>query len=70
MEELFDRICAAHDVRTVSVTYFQTYRSFTVYLHWSRPEEQLCASGTGNTIDEALAAAVAEMRERRVGVAA
>lgn len=68
MDNFINRICTEHDLRVVSVMYCNlANQPFTVFLHWGVCH---CASGFGGTVDEALAAACAEMREQRQQVAA
>lgn len=67
MEETFNRVCAEHDLRTISVMLFTEHKScpITVYIHWGEPRSGDCASGNGITFDAALAVALRQMAERR-----
>ncbi|MRX33182.1 hypothetical protein [Aminobacter sp. MDW-2] len=67
MEATFHRVCAEHDLRSVSVMLFTQHKSspITVYIHWDEPGAGNCASGNGNTFDEAIAVALVQMAERR-----
>lgn len=67
MEATFNRVCAEHDLRSISVMLFTEHKSrpITVYIHWSEPGAGNCASGNGNTFDEAFAVALVQMAERR-----
>ncbi|WP_144378477.1 hypothetical protein [Mesorhizobium amorphae] len=71
MEKTIKDLCAKHGLTGIAVNIFRadTKPYVTVYLHWQRGEGG-CASGSGETFDEALALALAEMAERRTARAA
>jgi hypothetical protein len=67
MEMILKRACADHDLRSVAVMIFTEHQScpITVYVHWGDPGAGGCASGNGDTFDEAFAVALVQMAERR-----
>lgn len=71
METILKHCCATHSLSGIGANIFRadTEPYVTVYLHWKTGEGG-CASGSGDTFDEALTKALAEMAERRTPRAA
>lgn len=68
METILKRACSGNGLRSVSVMLFTEHKTcpLTVYVHWGEPGEGNCASGSGETFDEALFRALGQMAERRL----
>lgn len=67
LEASLANLIAAHGLRTASVSMSTAAPAFafTIYLHWSVPDGQTCAQGTGPTIAAALSDAIARMAVKR-----
>ncbi len=68
MEAILKKACADHDLTGISVSMFDpTSGRVTVFIHWAAGS---CADGRGETFEEAISVAVAEMKQFRTPEAA
>lgn len=65
MEKNLRDLCEANGLTTISVMFQSRYNSFTVYPHWTFDGEDYCASGSSETIEAAISAALAEAKIKR-----
>jgi len=63
MEAMLEALIRDHGLRSASVMLLPQNApfQFTVYIHWGPSEDGNCTSGSGPTIADALARAVADM---------
>jgi len=70
MDAFLKDLVEAHDLRTIGINFFsEPHAHFAVYLHWDTEDDTECCSGSGKTVDAALALALSEMAERQKQVA-
>lgn len=66
METTLRKLCEAHSLTAISVMIMRKFPNLvTVYLHWDHDDENQCASGGGQTFDEAFAKGLVEVQARR-----
>lgn len=72
LEQSIYDICAAHDLTAISFDLHPRHKSFTCYAHAKiddMDDGRLCASGTAETLNAAVANALAVMAAKRGAVA-